>query len=101
MSDGKAGSVSDDNLVNSFADLQSKQWYSGPSFDRLDEDGRQLYLRTGDLMARLCLNGEAMWLFDIGNRRGACILVHAERYLADRKAYQLAPWPKNMMKIER
>jgi hypothetical protein len=88
-----------DNLIDSFTALRSKQWYRGPSLGALDEQGRRLYFRSGDLAARLCLNGEAVRLVD-ENMQAACFLLHAERYLADRLAYELAPWPKGMFKIE-
>jgi len=88
-----------DGFIDSFEALRTKQWYRGVPVQMLDEGGRRLYWRAGDLAARLCLNGEGMRMLD-GNREGACILLHAERYLADRLAYELAPWPKNMMKIE-
>lgn len=89
-----------DRLVNSLAALKSKQWYRGPALTSLDEQGKRLYFRGADLAARFCLNGEAQALFDAGDRRACCMLIHAERYLADRLAYELAPWPKNMMKLE-
>lgn len=87
-------------LIDSFAALKTKQWYRGPSISSLDERGKRLYFRSADLAARLCLNGEAQALFDAGERQACCMLLHAERYLADRLAYELAPWPKNMMKLE-
>lgn len=65
-----------------------------------DEPGRRLYFRSGDLAARLCLNGEAEAMIEAGGCQAACTLIHAERYLADRLAYLLSPWPKGMMKIE-
>jgi hypothetical protein len=86
-------------LINSFAALKRKQWYRGPAIGSLDEMGQRLYYRSGDLAARLCLNGEGWRLVD-ENRQAACTLFHAERYLADRLAYALAPWPKGMMKFE-
>ena len=89
-----------DGLIDSFGALKVKQWYRGPALSSLDETGKRLYFRSADLAARLCLNGEAKALFDAEERRAACMLTHAERYLADRMAYELAPWPKNMMKIE-
>jgi hypothetical protein len=92
--------VSEDRLIDSFAALRVKQWYSGPSVADLDEPGRRLYFRTADLAARLCLNGEVMGVFDAGNFEAASMLVHAERYLADRLAYELAPWPKGMLRVE-
>jgi hypothetical protein len=89
-----------DGLIDSFADLRAKQWYSGPDVVSLDRHGRRLYFRSADLAARLCLNGEAMREFDARNFEGSCMLVHAERYLADRLAYELGPWPKGMLKVE-
>lgn len=96
MTDGEKA----DDLIDSLGELRRKQWYRGPALAELDERARRLYFRSGDLAARLCLNGEAMRLFDDGNRRGSCMLLHAERYLADRLAYELAPWPKGVMKVE-
>lgn len=90
----------DDGLISSFESLRTKQWYRGVPIQVLDERGKRLYWRGGDLAARLCLNGEAMREFDAGNKQGACTLIHAERYLADRLAYELAPWPKGMLKNE-
>jgi hypothetical protein len=89
-----------DELIDSFAALKSKQWYRGPAIGSLDEMGQRLYFRTADLAARLCLNGEAERLFDAGHRQASCMLLHAERYLADRLTYALAPWPKGMITIE-
>lgn len=89
-----------DGMIGSFADLRTKQWYRGPELSKLDEQGKRLYFRSGDLAARLCINGQAMEEFDAGNKRGSCMLTHAERYLADRLAYELAPWPKNMLRLE-
>jgi hypothetical protein len=92
--------MSNDGLIDSFQSLRAKHWYRGPNLASLDERGRRLYFRSADLAARLCLNGEALRLFDDGNKRGSCMLTHAERYLADRLAYELAPWPKGMLKLE-
>ncbi|HEX3985795.1 MAG TPA: hypothetical protein VHX13_04215 [Acidobacteriaceae bacterium] len=89
-----------DGLINSFAHLRKKLWWRGPSVADLDETMRRLYFRSGDLAARLCLNGETMRLWDSGAKHTAATLLHAERYLADRMAYELAPWPKGMMRIE-
>jgi hypothetical protein len=41
-----------------------------------------------------------MGLLNAGDKQAACTLMHAERYLADRLAYELAPWPKGMIKLE-
>ncbi len=89
-----------DGLIGSFEALRKKQWYRGPALADLDERGRRLYFRSADLAARLCLNGEAARLYDEGSFAGCSILVHAERYLADRLAYELAPWPKGKVKLE-
>jgi hypothetical protein len=89
-----------ESLIDSFTALRTKQWWRGPKLPTLDEAGRRLYFRSADLAARLCLNGETLALFDAGEKEAACMLLHAERYLADRLAYELSPWPKNKMKIE-
>lgn len=89
-----------DGLISRLSHLARKQWYEGPLLPELDEQARRLYYRAGDLAARLCLNGEAEDLILQGQNRAACMLVHAERYLADRLAYELAPWPKNMLRLE-
>ena len=89
-----------DGLIDSFRALKQKQWYRGPAIESLDETGRRLYFRSGDLAARLCLNGEARALLYSGELQASCMLTHAERYLADRLSYELAPWPKGMMKVE-
>lgn len=86
-------------MISRFSDLRNRQLYRGPSLGDLDEVGRRIYFRSCDLAARLCLNGEATLLID-ENRQACCILIHAERYLADRLAYELSPWPKGMMKVE-
>lgn len=88
-----------DGLVSRFSDLREKVFYRGPALAELDERGRRLYFRGCDLATRLCLNGEAVRLLD-EDPEASCILVHAERYLADRLAYELEPWPKGMMKLE-
>lgn len=88
-----------ENLINRLWHLRHKQWRKQPDLSSLDEHGKRLFFRYCDLAARLCLNGEAAALFD-ENRQASCTLLHAERYLADRLAYELAPWPKGMMKIE-
>lgn len=96
--------MAEDNLIDSFESLRTKQWAKWrdgkPVFESLNEMGRRLFYRSGDLAARLCLNGEVMVEFDAKNFEGAAMLFHAERYLADRLAYELAPWPKGMVKIE-
>lgn len=89
-----------DGLISRLWHLKGKRWWRGPLLTELDERGRRLYFRTGDLAARLCLNGEALALFEEEQRQASCSLLHAERYLADRLAYELAPWPKGMMKLE-
>jgi len=71
-----------------------------PDVGRLDEVGRRLFFRGADLAARLWLNDVALPEFDAKNFEGACMLIHAERYLADRLAYELAPWPKGKIRIE-
>jgi hypothetical protein len=78
----------------------SKIRYSGPALSDLDEAGRRIYFRACDLVARFWLNDNTMPEFDARNFEGASTLVHAERYLADRLAYELAPWPKGKCKIE-
>jgi hypothetical protein len=92
--------MSADGLIDSLAALKRKQWYRGPSLESLDEKGQRFYFRSADLAARLCLNGESLALFEQGHRQASCILLHAERYLADRLAYELAPWPEGMIKCE-
>ena len=74
--------------------------YSGPPLARLDESGKRIYFRGCDLVARFWLNFTAEEQFDAGNREGCCMLIHAERYLADRLAYELAPWPKGKVRVE-
>src|SRR5690348_3419916 len=74
--------------------------YSGPPVGSLDETGRRLYFRACDITARLWLKDIALPEFDAKNFEGCCMLIHAERYLADRLAYELAPWPKGKIKIE-
>jgi hypothetical protein len=74
--------------------------YHGPSVSELDEQGRRLFYRMNDLEARFWLNDRTMPEFDAKNFDGVSTLVHAERYLADRFAYELAPWPKGKIKIE-
>lgn len=89
----------EEHLIDSFEHLRTKTIFTGPALADMDEVGRRLYFRTCDLAVRLCLNGEAGRLID-ENRTAFCILVHAERYLADRLSYELSPWPKGMVKIE-
>ena len=78
----------------------NKARYSGPPLGTLDEKGKRLYFRACDLAARFWLNDQALPEFDAKNYEGCTMLTHAERYLADRLAYELAPWPKGMLKIE-
>ncbi|HVT82264.1 MAG TPA: hypothetical protein VHM90_16600 [Phycisphaerae bacterium] len=73
----------------------------------LDEEGQSLLWRSGDLRARMLLNDIGISLIEkegepivIENRRAMASLIHAERYLADRLAYELAPWPKNLIRDE-
>jgi len=66
----------------------------------LTEGERPLYYRRCDTFARLWLNDRTLPEFDAGNFEGCSMLVHAERYLADRLAYELAPWPKGMINLE-
>jgi hypothetical protein len=89
----------EDILIKSFAELKKVQWYKGPDFGDLDDRGKKFVFFSGDLAARLCLNGEAIWQYECGNHEGACTLFHAERYLADRAGYEREPWPKGMIKI--
>lgn len=77
-----------------------KQRYSGPEIGDLDEAGRRIFFRGCDLAARLWLNELVMPEFDAKNFEGATMLIHAERYLEDRLAYELAPWPKGKVKRE-
>lgn len=65
-----------------------------------DETGKRLFFRGSDLVARLWLNEMCMPEFDAKNFEGVAMLGHAERYLADRLAYELSPWPKGKMRIE-
>lgn len=74
--------------------------YSGPALGELDEQGRRLYFRACDLVARAWLNDQAELQFDAGIKGCVASLVHAERYLADRLAYELAPWPKGLVRLE-
>lgn len=74
--------------------------YSGPELAQLDEAGRRLYYRACDLTARFWLNEQALPEFDARNFEGSAMLIHAERYLTDRLAYELGPWPKGKIKIE-
>ena len=64
-----------------------------------DAEGRSLLGRTGDLQARFWLNDLAESVLLI-SPLGCCTLIHAERYLSDRLAYELYPWPKGMILIE-
>ena len=74
--------------------------YSGPTLAELDEQGRRLYFRACDLVARGWLNDQSDQQFEAGVKDCVASLVHAERYLADRLAYELAPWPKGMVRLE-
>jgi hypothetical protein len=74
--------------------------YSGPAIADLDETGRRLYYRACDLVARAWLNDRAESEYDAGSKDCVASLIHAERYLADRLAYELSPWPKGMIRIE-
>src|SRR6185437_643562 len=59
-----------------------------------------LLWRAGDLRARFLLNDLATREYERSNFDGACTLIHAERHLADRLAYELQPWPKGMIRDE-
>ncbi len=61
----------------------------------LDAEGRSLIWRAADLRARFILLHRAEVLFEQGENRAACTLIHALEYLKDRLAYELYPWPKN------
>jgi len=69
----------------------------------LDAEGRSLIWRSGDLRARLLLNDLATKVY-VPHSHPECqavaMLIHAERYLGDRLAYELHPWPKGMIKDE-
>ena len=54
---------------------------------------RELIFRACDLEARFDLIDRSMREYDAGNLEGACMLFHAEMYLEDRRAYELAPPP--------
>lgn len=76
-------------------------WWKGfRTIVDLDEQGRRIFFRGGDLMARFWLNDMTMLEFDAKNFEGVAMLFHAERYLSDRLSYELSPWPKGMMKVE-
>lgn len=66
----------------------------------LNEEGKSLLWRNGDLQARWRLNALGRKLYQAGLFDGACSVIHAERYLSDRLAYELHPWPKGMVKDE-
>ncbi len=69
-----------------------------------DLEGRSLLGRAGDLRARLLLNELGLIVLKeqaAGFRAGICVLDHAERYLADRLAYELCPHPSGMFLVER
>ena len=68
-----------------------------------DLEGRSLLGRADDLRARLLINDLGTLLLKElprGFRAGVCVLDHAERYLADRLAYQLCPHPSGMFLVE-
>ena len=72
----------------------------GPMLAELDEAQRRMYYRRCDTAARHWLLDMIMPEFDAGNLEGSSMLVHAERYLADRLAYELGPLPKGMIRLE-
>jgi hypothetical protein len=82
------------------SELTHRWWGNNRSIVGLDEQGKRLFFRAGDLAARFWLNRVAEEQLNADNRDGMCILVHAEVYLADRLAYELEPWPKGMVKLE-
>lgn len=59
-----------------------------------------MYFSSCDLAARFWLNDAALPEFDARNFEGCAMLIHAERYLADRFTYELFPWPKGKLKVE-
>jgi hypothetical protein len=69
----------------------------------LNAEGQSLIWRAGDLRARWLLNGLAEKVY-VPYSKPECAavakLIHAYHYLADRLAYELAPHPKNMMRLE-
>jgi hypothetical protein len=73
--------------------------YSGPELAVLDESGRRIVFRGCDLAARHWLIDVAFEEYSARNYEGTATLIHAEHYLADRLAYELAPWPEGMIKI--
>lgn len=75
--------------------------YIGPEvIANLDEEGRSLLWRAGDLAARLLLSDLSTAEYEAENFDGTASLIHAERYLADRLAYELEPWPKGMVNMK-
>lgn len=74
--------------------------YRRPMLAHLDEAGCRRYFRECDLTARYWLNDAIIPEFDAKNFEACSMLVHAERYLADRLSYELAPWPKGLIKLE-
>lgn len=74
--------------------------YRGPMLPALSEGERRPYFRRCDTFARRWLIDMILPEFDAGNFVGCSMLAHAERYLADRLAYELAPWPKTRIKLE-
>ena len=71
-----------------------------PMLPDLDEAGRRHYFRKCDVLARLCVIDAILPAFDAMSYEGCSMLVHAERYLADRLSYELAPWPKGLIRLE-
>jgi hypothetical protein len=65
----------------------------------LDAEGKSLTWRAGDLRARKLLIDVGEAVYNSGEKRGACTLIHAQEYLKDRLAYELYPWPKNCVPI--
>lgn len=53
-----------------------------------DPEARRLIFRAVDVQARIYLLNLSERLYDAGNYQGSMILFHAERYLADREAYE-------------
>lgn len=60
---------------------------------------QSLIYRYGDLMARQLLIDLSDKVFAAGNLVGACHLLHAEVYLADRRAYERSPLPPGMVPL--
>jgi hypothetical protein len=85
------------NLDESLDELRRIS-YVGPPISDLDEMGRRLYFC--DLWARGWLIERAWSEFQAKNFEASAMLIHAEVYLADRLAYELAPWPKGKIQVE-